>query len=644
MNKRFMSLLLVLVMVFSLLPISAMASVYLINEDEQTTANAPKVVFHNGTATIGDPQYISSKDATVSDPGVPTLTGRQFFQGWCLKADLSDASMTIDQLNDYIHVQANYDKIKADGVLNVYAKVVNSYTVTYIAKDADVGADIVQKVDVVPDSEAAAYKVSMSYTPTGANQEFRGWKAADGTVYQMGDDLHVSGDVELNAEIATGHWLIFDENDTPFNYQTGKGNPQLTEDIHASYRKPHLLAAGESANLLPSNAEFAVSASGYQFMGWSTEKNGEPIDSYSASQMTGDVTLYAQWQKATTAEYKVIIWKQNITGDGYDYVDDPITLSGTPGSTINTVTQQGTGNNAYARINGVNKQYTGFHLKEFDQNVTIKPQGTSVLNVYYNRNQHKLTFRQYSNSGTVYKTITALYGQPIGSNFPITSNGAKKEWRWEPHNSKTFKQVLVYIDIMPDEDVTFSRDTTSYSTKTIHYYVEALPGQTATATYKDKGFIEYKSVNAKYNWFTEAEDYIDLEGFKKDPNYPPVAYSDSDTQLSDVWENSRARNVYCFYLRKDYPINYQDGVYVKQVTDNGQTSEQPTDQTSRGQLDVKSEILYESNLTSYNANGSNYFAPTFDGYTFAGWYKDAACTQAYTFTTMPEGGIKVYAK
>jgi hypothetical protein len=41
---------------------------------------------------------------------------------------------------------------------------------------------------------------------------------------------------------------------------------------------------------------------------------------------------------------------------------------------INTVSKQGNGDSAYARINGTSKQYEGFHLKEFDQNVTITPE------------------------------------------------------------------------------------------------------------------------------------------------------------------------------------------------------------------------------------------------------------------------------
>ena len=47
-----------------------------------------------------------------------------------------------------------------------------------------------------------------------------------------------------------------------------------------------------------------------------------------------------------------------------------------------------------------------------------------------------------------------------------------------PHGSSNFRNVLVYVDVMPDEDVLFTRDhDSSDRTKTIHYMVEALPGQ-----------------------------------------------------------------------------------------------------------------------------------------------------------------------
>jgi len=46
----------------------------------------------------------------------------------------------------------------------------------------------------------------------------------------------------------------------------------------------------------------------------------------------------------------------------------------------------------------------------------------------------------------------------------------------------------------------------------------------------------------------------------------------------------------------------------------------------------------------YNTSLSAPFAPTKTGYTFSGWYTEAALTNAYTFTTMPANNMTLYAK
>ena len=112
---------------------------------------------------------------------------------------------------------------------------------------------------------------------------------------------------------------------------------------------------------------------------------------------------------------------------------------------------------------------------------------------------------------------------------------------------------------MPAANVTFHLDTSDNSTKTISYYVEALPGEDVDKTYKGKGFTLYKAIDADYGWFTEAEDYIELVGFTKGGNtYPPEAYDSNETKLNSVWNNSSARNVYCYYTRNKYSINFMD--------------------------------------------------------------------------------------
>ncbi|HJK78467.1 MAG TPA: InlB B-repeat-containing protein, partial [Methanocorpusculum sp.] len=37
-------------------------------------------------------------------------------------------------------------------------------------------------------------------------------------------------------------------------------------------------------------------------------------------------------------------------------------------------------------------------------------------------------------------------------------------------------------------------------------------------------------------------------------------------------------------------------------------------------------------------------APTKDGYTFGGWYKDSACTQSWSFASGIDGDMTLYAK
>ena len=450
-----------------------------------------------------------------------------------------------------------------------YAMLFKDYRITYLdEKEISLGQE---EVTFRADSESAEqqYKVNMAYTVQDENYHFEGWKVKEGSsnivgyteghAYQNNDNITITGDVVFGVNAPKGHWFIFDEN--------GKG---------ATYNAPQFVYSNDKPER-PNDANMI--RNGYTFGGWfATREEANQTsggNEYNFNQvLTDKTTVYARWIPKTTASYTIIIWKQNLAGNGYDFYDS-IPLVGNVGSTINNVSSQGNGNDAYARINGTNynsaytvegkQPFKGFHLKEFDQNVTINTEGNSVLNVYYDRNQHTLQFQaqgvetyteytgtssgyyyipndsggydeiylyrnngkwwrnrsiswsgwQYSNeyTGKVYTrsggdqwttiyTITALYGQSIGDNFPIVgTNGRTYDQgeRWSPQNSSTYSNVLVYIDIMPDEDVTFHLNEASHTTKNIYYYVEALPGETGeTVTYNGKTFVLYKHMPANY--------------------------------------------------------------------------------------------------------------------------------------------------
>ena len=248
---------------------------------------------------------------------------------------------------------------------------------------------------------------------------------------------------------------------------------------------------------------------------------------------------------------------------------------------------------------------------------------------YGNNNRYNGTRYTRSYGWQTIKEITALYGQSIGDNFPIVgTNGRTYDQgeRWAPQGSSTYSQVLIYIDTMPNESVTFHLDESSHTTKHIYYYVEALPGETEeTVTYNGKTFVLYKEMAANYGFFTEAEDYINIVGFNKF-GYAP----------DNAWGSGGADTVYCYYTRNSYAINFMDGKYFSGNGDSLEVS-------GMGQIATKTGISYGVDVSSNNSYEPD-AEHTPSGFVFAGWYLDDACLQPYTFDKMPEGGITVYAK
>jgi uncharacterized repeat protein (TIGR02543 family) len=306
---------------------------------------------------------------------------------------------------------------------------------------------------------------------------------------------------------------------------------------------------------------------GYTFVGWflgePAEEGGNPTGTEFpfGGPLNENTHVYAKWSPRTTAPYTIIIWKQNIAGGSvYDYAEVITINNGAVGYNITTVSQQGTGNNAYARVNGVNKRYTGFHLDHFDQNVVIKTEGNSVLNIYYNRTEYTLHFQAQTGSGwgtrwTDIKTITALYQQDISSYFPIQgTNGTNYAgYVWEPQGSSIFTTGDVpALDAMREENTTFHAKRYGTS-RTIHmyYYTEAL--STTGIQYNGRYFEEHLHVQISSSGgitSTEDEDFISIMGYDHLASDP--AYSGGRVELN----NTNNYTIKFYYIRQKFDINF----------------------------------------------------------------------------------------
>ncbi|MBQ0050943.1 MAG: InlB B-repeat-containing protein [Treponema sp.] len=119
----------------------------------------------------------------------------------------------------------------------------------------------------------------------------------------------------------------------------------------------------------------APSRAGYTFDEWylNADFSGSKITGINKGSV-GEVKLYAKWTANTDTSYVVRHYRQNILDDEYTLFESE-NLSG--------ITDTNTAANA--------KNYTGFNSLDFEQ-INISGNGSSVLNIYYDRKIITLTF------------------------------------------------------------------------------------------------------------------------------------------------------------------------------------------------------------------------------------------------------------
>ncbi len=398
--------------------------------------------------------------------------------------------------------------------------------------------------------------------------------------------------------------------------------------------------------------------------------------------LTGNTTIYARWEESGV-NYSVVIWRQKSTDEAnlansaktYDYAES-FPLTAVSGSTVSVA-------NTYKNFSG-SGEYVGFTYSRCDDSTTVNADGSTVLNVYYDRNVHTLTFRvtdytytvsnndndnnpskygvvngqwarvywangvfrtSNSNNGTVYtgtvytrsnntstqtvKTITALYGASIQSQFPIIDNRgvSYNGYSWTASNTQVYAYALATIETMPNADVTFTGSSRGTS-KTIYYYVEIGNESESLGTirhFNNKLYTLYKTVNHNYNYITYDEEYHPITGYIRSYTNAEPAFNTSNDQASIGSGNVN----YLYYDRDSFEIAFLDSYTSSYAYVNG---EQVGD----------TDILFSEAIKNYLPDdptavqiiGGEIIAR--DGYEFTGWYTDPACTTRVFFENNEE--------
>lgn len=311
---------------------------------------------------------------------------------------------------------------------------------------------------------------------------------------------------------------------------------------------------------------------GYTFDSWT------PALALPTTMPAQNTTYAANWT-AGQSTYLVQYWLENANDDGYSY-DTSVKKTASTGS----------------KVSGSNdKSYTGFHFDKADQNVEVKGDGSTVVNVYYKRNTYTLTFKVDEGKWfSDWQTKAEFKNIKYGADTSTWWSQAPSGYLW--YTTTDGSTFYTAAPDMPNRNLVIYGKTSSGSS-TVHYYeVNTTNRVRPDLTIGTSGWD-----------FTE-EDYIKIPGFTR-------ASSDRD---------NLGNNYYIYYRRNSYNLDFNNNGTI-----------------------VKSEkVPYEKALVEYK------FVPEYpsgleeNAYTFDGWYTDPGCTVAVDWdnATMPYNNTILYAK
>ncbi len=536
--------------------------------------------FHDAYGNqIGDVQKVKNGE-TVYAPTTPERSGYKFL-GWSYKPGVSSI-----QEGDPGEFDTLAASVSTTGEVHLYPVFQQAYYVFFLDNQGRVSTT----KEGVSEETISVTDVTI---PLDSTHSLTGWYTEAELINKVESESVTLSDhnVTLYPKVEEGHYLYF---------SSGEG---------ASYVKPVFVAAGKNT-VKPD----APTRPGYTFKHWSASEDGSEYAF--GSTISEDTTLYAVWEADNNTEYTVIFWKQSVNDSQYakgsektyDYAESD-TRTGKTGATVSPT------------INDQKKAYTGFTYNDSKSTqVTINGDGTTILNVYYDRNLLTINFykRQYVwSSWAIDKTFTGLYGQTLGL-YGYTWPD-ENDWYNKDHSKRlTFLDAFIF-DTLND----YGND------KTINLYGYKSDGRIEVKHYKQNldGSYSYnrpanttKSVGGTF-YFSNKYTGFTVDSFVVTGNQP---------KESDKWKTASpngstyfSANLHIRYTRNTYKLAYYN---YNNVVKEG-------------------ELLYEASLNSYSSYVPTRPAGLPEAYTFQGWFKDKECTVPFDFgSTMPANDVMIYAK
>ncbi len=440
-----------------------------------------------------------------------------------------------------------------------------------------------------------------------ATHKLVGWAADQNGTTNIAKNITVpegSTSVNVYAIIKEGYWVTFDSDggsaiDSQFVFDKISLNDQTTPT------KP-----------------------GYKFAGWYNGTEKVENDATISSSMT----LTAHW-KATEVNYTVNYWQQKVTDDKnatdaqktYEYVSAE-TKKATTGMKISASNT---------------KSYNGFtyNANNSSKDVEIAGDGTTIINVYYDRVLCTVNFYEVTSRGlTKVKTATGLYEASLPKDTWDTSTYAwysSYSYGWGYSVAGSGCILLTSFDFKTAGYENNKENKKSngivtecnfYGTKARREYEVRYYNQQADGSYK-----LVQTVNTSGGTLTVHEKFIGYDLYKLvkgNVNGESSGYWDrngSSVKDGDQYEYNRSGIINIASKLKTYSLSYHNYNKVTKTVSN---------------------IKYTTPMNSYENYTPERPSELPSYYVFGGWYKDKACTTKFDFSkeTMPNANLQIYAK
>jgi hypothetical protein len=319
---------------------------------------------------------------TLDAPEAPAAPEGQKFSGWYTSANtlfLSFGSQTVTE----------------DGATTLTAQFEQAY---YVFFRNQFGSIIETRT---PDSSGIVSTANVTSFQLASDEAMMGWSlTADGST-PVGESVTVDGaNINLYPIIQNVVWITFDSaGGTYISPMYIQPNTALTQ------------AAVDAYVATQNGGSSTITKPGYSFSNWSGFSFG--------TIPTGTVMLTANWT-ANLVSYTVLFWQQAVEGASYAIVAaHTVTRQAYSGATVSASAADG------------NKNYIGFDYNAAaTASVTVHGDGSTVLNVYYDRQTWTINWlmrtrnasNAYTNNGAYYNWVTrsGRYGSTI-EYWPVAS-------------------------------------------------------------------------------------------------------------------------------------------------------------------------------------------------------------------------------